>query len=470
MLLRNWIIACTFLFVAIGSLPSSAENKVFIKVGQANVKKSLLALTPLQFYGSAKDARNLKLGQNMYNVIYNDLNVTGLFKFILPSAYLEDVNKVGIRPAPGTPGGFNFSSWKTIGTEFLVRGGYKVIGNEIQLEIYLYYVPQAKLVFGKTYKGPKNALRKIAHTFAADVTLNLTGVKGMFNSRIVAARSSRYRNKKGQMRQGVKEIYVMDWDGANSKKITKHSGIATSPAWSPDGKKVAYTAYAYHPKSKTRNADLFIYDLETGNRWLVSYRKGINSGANYLPSGKEILLTLSQKGSPDIFRMSVDGRTIRRLTRGPNRAMNVEPAISPDGNTIAFSSDRSGRPMVYTMSIGGTGVKRLTHAGRYNSTPSWSPDGKKIAFASFANGHFDLFIIGRNGQGLKRLTKSFKKNGKRANNEEPTFSPDGRHIMFVSDRTGRRQLYVINPDGTNERRITHDSYDYHKPKWSNYLD
>ncbi|MCB0420041.1 MAG: PD40 domain-containing protein [Bdellovibrionales bacterium] len=462
----------TLVFWALLLIPSTthAEDKVFLKVGEANVKKSLLALTPLQYYGSDKDSKNIQAGQTFYQVTYNDLDVTGLFKFILPSAYLEDVNKVGIRPAPGTPGGFNFSSWKTIGTEFLIRGGYKVLSGNVELEIYLYYVPQGKLVFGKTYKGPLNALRKIAHTFSADVTLNLTGVKGMFNSKVTVARAKKTKNKKGMWTPGNKEIYIMDWDGANTQKISSHQGIATSPAWSPDGKKVAYTAYAYHPKSKTRNADLFIYEIESGKRWLVSYRKGINSGANFLPSGSEILLTLSQKGSPDIFRMSVDGRTIRRLTRGPNRAMNVEPAVSPDGNTIAFSSDRSGRPMLYTMTAGGTNVKRLTHAGRYNSTPTWSSDGKKIAFASFTDGHFDLFIIDKDGQNLKRLTKSFKKNGKRANNEEPTFSPDGRHILFVSDRTGDRQLYVINPDGTNERRITHDSYDYFKPKWSNYID
>jgi TolB protein len=196
----------------------------------------------------------------------------------------------------------------------------------------------------------------------------------------------------------------------------------------------------------------------------------MNSGANFLPGDTHLLLTLSKDGNPDIYNITADGNTLVQLTRGPNHAMNVEPAISPDGKIIAFSSDRAGRPHIFTMNTDGTGVKRLTFAGKYNASPVWSPDGKTIAFAGYDSDHFDVFTMNADGSGLKRLTDSRKASGKAANNEGPTWSPDGRHIMFSSDRTGKYQLYVVSPDGSNERRITEDSLTWDKPKWSPFLE
>jgi TolB protein len=207
--------------------------------------------------------------------------------------------------------------------------------------------------------------------------------------------------------------------------------------------------------------------VKTGKRWLVSYRTGMNSGAEFLPDNRNMLITLSQGKTADIYKMSVDGKSIVPLTHGPSLAMNVEPAISGDGNMIAFSSDRSERPMIYTMNTAGGDIKRKTFAGLYNSTPTWSPDGKKIAFAGLDKTHdaFDIFIVNTDGSGLQRLTSAHRPNGHWASNEDPAFSPDGRQILFVSDRTGTRQLFLINTDGTNERRLTYDRLYYSKPKW-----
>ncbi|MCB0390748.1 MAG: Tol-Pal system beta propeller repeat protein TolB [Bdellovibrionales bacterium] len=441
---------------------SIAQGQIYIDIGKAQVKKSLLALPAFQYYGSSSNKEAIKTGQELFAVINNDLNVSNYFTLIQPKAFLEDTSKVGLKPAPGSTNGFDFEKWKSIGAEFLIRGGYHIVRNNIKLEVYLYYVPQAKLIFGKSYEGPSSALRKLAHTFSDDVIEKLTGKKGIFNTKIVVA-----SNYGGTRHKG---IWVMDWDGANKKNITKEKTVHISPAWSSDGKKIAYTAYAYHPKAKVRNADLFMYELETAKRWLLSYRKGINSGAHFLPDGKHLLLTLSQGGNPDIFRMDTSGKDLVRITNGPNRAMNVEPAMSPDGSTIAFSSDRGGKPMIYTMSANGSNIKRITEAGRYNATPAWAPDSKRFVFAGHDKDHFDLFIVDKSGLNMERLTSARKPNGQWADNESPTFSPDGRFIMFTSNRTGTNQLYIISPDGTNERRITFDKYDYTKPKWSPYLE
>ncbi len=454
------LVLCVF-----SGLPVYAEDsQIFIDVGQAQAKKSLIAFPPLQYIGSqSTNGAHLQAGQNLFRVMFNDLSVSNFFTFVQPEAFLEDPNKVGLKPAPGTPNGFNFANWKTVGAEFLVRAAYQVVAGELSMEIYVYHVPSTKLVLGKKYNGAASTYRVLAHTFANDLVKALTGKRGMFTTKIVASRQE-------TKAPGPKEIFVLDWDGANVTKITDHRSLSLSPVWSTRGDKVAYTAYAFHKAQKVQNSDLFIYDIKSGKRLMVSYRKGMNSGAAFLPGDTHLLATLSHEGNPDIYRMNVAGVELKALTHGPSRAMNVEPAVSPDGKQIAFSSDRAGRPNVFIMNVDGSSAKRITFAGKYNASPAWSPDGKTLAFAGFDADHFDIFTIALEGGGLKRLTDARKANGKASNNESPSWSPDGRQILFSSDRTGHSQLYLVSPDGTGERRITDDNHNWDKPKWSPFLD
>lgn len=457
---KKWILGVA-LTVFFSGLQSRAEDQqIYIDVGQAKVKKSLLALPSFQYFGSAQNLANIKIGQDLFSTAFNDLQVADLFTFIGPESFLEDPSKTGLKPAPGEPNGFNFKNWTTVGAEFLIRAGYSVAGNKISLQTYVYYVPTAKLVFGKVYEGPVSAARKMAHSFCDDVMLNLTGKRGFFTTRFVVA-----SDRSGQK---SREIFVMDWDGANLLQISSHKSIAISPAWSPDSEKVAYTAFEYHPKNKMRNADLFLYELASGKRTLLSYRKGMNSGANFSPDGRSLFLTLSIRGSADIYKMSMDGKEITPLTKGPLNALNVEPNVDATGSKILFASDRSGSPAIYQMGTDGSGAARKIFRGKYNATPVWSPDGKKIAYALLDESHFDIFIQDENGQNLQRLTSAKKPNGKSANNEDPSFSPDGRFIAFVSDRTGSSQVYIVSIDGATERQITTDKFNYYKPKWSPY--
>jgi TolB protein len=430
---------------------------IYIKAGEASVKKSLMALPEFQYLGTPGLAKNnSKVGKQLLDVLTNDLAVSGYFDFIKPAAFLEDTSKVGLKPISAEEGGFKFDTWKQIGTEFLVRSGYKIVGSELTFETYLYYVPQAKLIFAKSYTANVDDVRVLAHTYANEILKQLTGQKGFFLSRVAAARGTLPQQR---------EIFVMDWDGNNSRAITSHHTISNSPAWSVDGKKIAYRSFAYHPAMKSRNADLFTYDIASGKRLLVSYRPGINSGAAFMPDGSHLLLTISSSGNPDIYSMTLDGRTLTRLTNGPRGSLNVEPSPSDDGKKIAFSSDRSGKPMVYVMNSDGSNVKRMTFVGDYNATPKFSPDGKKIVFAGYDKGHFDIFIMDASGDNIVRLTSARKPSGKAADNEDPSFSPDGRLIMFTSNRTGHNQLYVVDPTGENEHRITFDNFDYYKPTW-----
>ncbi len=442
---------------------SSVKAQVQIDITNAKVRKSLIAFPPLQFIGNPALNKNYQtIGADLFKVIFNDLSATGYFQFISQNAYLEDTTKTSVRPFPTDPNGFKFESWKTIGAEFLIRGTFTIAGNTLNAETYIYSVNRGTVILAKKYKGGLNTVRRIAHTVSNDFMEALTGTRGAFLSRVVVS-----SDRGGG---GFKEIYVMDWDGANIDKITSHKSVALSPTWSPDASKVAYTAFVQRAKTKTRNADMFVYELVSGKRWLVSYRQGINSGAAFHPNGDQLFLTLSQSGTPDIYRMSLDGTLQTRITNGPRGAMNVEPAISPDGRKIAFSSDRSGNPMIYVMGIDGSNPTRITFAGKYNATPAWSPDGKRLAFAGWTDDHFDVFTMNVDGSDMVRITSARKPNGKWANNEDPVFSADGRMLMYTSNRTGTNQIYVSNLDGSEERRITNDSANYFKPKWSKNLE
>lgn len=450
-------------FLLHGSQNDYLAHALYINVGKANIKQSPMAIVPIQFQGTpALSKKYLKYEKEIFDVIKKDLKVSSYFDIQDPKGFVESPKK-GLRPVPNDPNGFNFSSWKEIGTEFLVKTGYNYINGRVHLEAYVYYVPKRELVMGRSYSAPVKDVRTMAHKFCMDVVEKITGKKAFFLTKIATSRS---------VGKGVKEIFVMDWDGANLDRITHHQTITMSPSWSPDGRHLAYTANMYRSRLKKRNWDLFLYDFKTKKKVVLAAAIGINSTATFFPNMKEAVIRIGPNSkTSDLYRVDLASKRRRPIVKGPRNAMNVEPMLSPDGTKLAFSSDRSGQPMIYIKDVGSKKrARRLTFSGRYNSSPSWSPDGKKIAYASHQDSHFDIFIMDADGKNQKRLTLAKKHNGRLANNEDPTFSPDGRLILFRSDRTGNYQLYAVTLDGKHEHRLTFDNYNYYRPQWSPYLD
>lgn len=431
-----------FSLLCLVSQPRAAhadEPMIKIAVGEARVKKSRVAF-PSVFNGKGSADPNGYL-REIRDVTTEDLAFSGLFEFIDPAAFIENAATAG-----ATPGTFKFTDWSTVNAQFLIKGQGQVVGKDITMEIYLYSVSSSKTLLSKRYSARAESLRKLAHSVSNDVFHALTGMRGPFTSKVAFVSDV----------SGKKEIYLMDYDGHNRVQVTTRRSITMSPSWSPDGKSLLFSSVASDSKN-VKNHNLYLYNLSTGRVELLSNKKGINSGAQFSPDAREIILTMSFLGNPEIFAMDPSSKVAKKITS--NYGMDVDPSYSPDGKHITFVSDRSGRPMIYKMRNDGSDITRLTYAGYYNATPSWSPTGNKITFAGWDNNKFDIFIMNTDGSNIERLTKEM------GNNEDPHFAPDGYFIVYSSNRQGKKNLYITNIDNTVHRQITANFGNCEAPKW-----
>ena len=446
----------TFYTILFISFPFQSYSKIYVNIGSAKVNKSVIALTPFKSTGGS-----LQVGRSMDQHLKRNLQFSSYFQVLSPQAFIENPKEITSLPYPKNPNGFRWKNWKLSGADFLFFSSYRVEGAKVHADVSFYNVNSQKLIFKKRITGNTNQTKKIIDIISDQIIQKLSGKKSIFGTKIVSVRN---------MSGSKKEIFIMDWNGDNKKRLTYHRSITMSPAWSPKGDSVSYAAFVFNKKLKQRVNALFLMKLKTKKIQLLSGKAGANLGSDFFPNGKEMLITLTGRGHMDIFKLKISNSKTTALTRGPYGRINVEPSISPRNHRVAFSSDRSGKTMIYTMNKRGQDIKRITYAGHYNSNPSWHPYKNQIAFSGRSKGRFDIFTVNSNGTGLKRLTSLQKKNGRWANCESPSFSPDGRFIVFSSDLSGTYQLYTLNLDDLSIERITFDRYNYKSPKWSPYLE
>ncbi len=315
-------------------------------------------------------------------------------------------------------------------------------GDKLALSGSLFDAASGIRMMNAEYHGSKDTLRRVVHSLSDDIVRQYTGEKGVAKSRIAFVSDM----------TGHKELFTMDYDGHNPMKISADHSICLSPAWSPDGRMLAYTSY------KDRNPDLFGIDLDTGRRWKIAGYEGLNISPSWSPNGKRIAAALSRDGSAEVYLMNKEGKDIERLTYGAYD--NVSPSWSPNGRELVFTSGRGGTPQLYIMGVDGTDVRRITYEGSYNASPQWSPRGDRIVFASQVAGVFKIATINPDGSDFRVLTKG------RGSDENPSWSPSGRQLVFSSNREGKWNIYIMNSDGTDVERITPNDANYTSPAWS----
>lgn len=414
---------------------ATPPKRTVIEIGNPEFRPYPVAVPAAKELGAGGPA---KAAEEMTDALSFDLGVSPLFKVLDPKSYLADQTKEGM-----TATSIKFPDWVSVGAEGLVKMTSTVNGTTLKAEFRFFDVASGREQLKKSYEGNVDQARRFAHKFANELVLFLTGQKGVFGTEIAAVKKT----------NTGREIYSMDMDGKNRRKVTQNGSINLLPSWSRSGREILFTSYIRH------NPNLYSIPASgTGTPKLISGERGLNTGGAMSPDGSKIALTLSRDGNSEIYVMNSDGTGLKRLTN--EWAIDSSPSWSPDGKQIAFVSARWGDPHIFLMNADGSGVKRLTERGTYNQTPDWSPRGDLIAFtARDERNVFDVFTVNPQTKEIRRLTQD------QGNNEEPSFSPDGNLIAFTSTREGTSQLWVMSADGQKQRRIT-QAGGYTTPSWS----
>jgi TolB protein len=399
------------------SVPPSARAKVYIDISSPE-RKLPIALSP--FAGP--------LGKEVVEVAAADLDYTGLFTLL---------DEKGFSEPPHEP--FRRENWLPTGVACVAKGRAWLDKSDLEIMVSLYDVLEGKEIYRKRYRAPKGLVRPLGHNIADDIYRELAGSKGTFKSRLA------YLTEK----EGVKDIFIADWDGGRVKEVGLRERILMPPRWTRDGGSLLYSA------ERKRRWSVFLLDLRAKKERLVIGGPGTNLAGDVNQPG-DIVFSSTQEGSPDIYILKAD-RTLRRLTS--DRGIEVSPSFQPAGEKIAFVSDRSGSPQIYIMDSSGYNIARSTFKGGYNTSPSWHPEGERIVFAGRYSGKNQVFTARADGSETVMLTD-------RGNNEEPAFSPDGRFIVFSSDRDGHKAVYMMRANGEAQKRISPAGVKAFGPRWS----
>lgn len=384
-------------------------------------------------------------------VICQDLKMSGRFE-PLPSSQL---------PSFTAKQAMQVSLWRKLGVENVLLGEVRLVGvNRYNISFKLLEVyksaqsqgeaAQPVTLVTKAYHGiPHQDFRNIAHQISDIVYAQLTGIKGVFSTRMA------YVIKEGPTEQY--RLTVADIDGLNAVTLVKSLDPILSPAWSPDGRQLLFATFEQH------RAKIYRIEVATGERQLLSELPGINGAPAWSPDGKKVALVLSWQSSPKIYLMDLSSRKLTQLTTG--QAIDTEPAWSPDGRALFFTSNRGGKPQIYCLDLVTKGVERVTFVGGYNARPVVTPDGKHIVMMHRPE-QSEVFHIASQvlatGEVSLLTHSSF--------DESPTLSPNGEMVLYA--KQGERSLLgLVTLDGRVQMNllVQEGSGNIQEPAWSPFL-
>lgn len=414
-------------------LGTTAQAKLEIEIIQGNASQLPIAVVPFQW--AASDPPPIT---GVAEVVANDLYRSGLF------APLDEADMVD-RPVDAES--IRFGTWRLLKTDYLVIGRITDApdGNGHDIAYQLFDVHTQERLLARITTVGLGDLRFGAHRVADAIYEALTGVPGAFSTRIA------YVSAVGEGNSVNYELVVADADGFNPRTIVGSPEPLLSPAWSPDGERLAYVSF------EQGNSAIWVQEVATGARELVSSGRGINGAPAFSPDGRFLAMTLSASGNPEVYIRDLATGASRQLTS--HWAIDTEPAFSPDGNHVYFTSDRGGRPQVYRVPARGGDAVRITREGDYNARPSISPDGKKIAVANGQRNEYRIAIWDLESERLRVLTPGVL-------DESPSFAPNGSMILYATREGTRGVLAAVSADGNVRQRLILSEGDVREPAWS----
>jgi len=344
---------------------NTAQAALDIEISGAGENQIPIAIVPFE--------GDQKLSQSLVKVISDDLLRSGLFK-VMDTAGRE----------PHEMRQINFADWQ--GMDAISIGKVSQSDGKIEVRFRLIDTLKQNEILGQIISGPAEQSRKVAHRIADLIFARLTGSPGVFSTHIA------YINRQGQQNR----LVIADSDGYGEETIVSSNSPLMSPAWSPDGTRIAYVSF------EQGRAMIFVQSLLTHHRTLLAAFPGSNSAPAWSPDGQQLAVVLTQDGSSQIYLIRADGSDLRRITN--SGVIDTEPCFSKDGRFLLFTSDRGGNPQIYRMQLDNRQVQRLTFEGRNNFSPRISPDGKSFVFSQFNNGAFVIATQDFETSQLQQLT------------------------------------------------------------------
>lgn len=370
------------------------------------------------------------VSQALTSVIRADLERSGRFQLIDPGALPLNEN---------TPP--NFVDWRSRGADALAAGSLTGMADgRYETRFRLYDTQKQAALTGLALTHTANQLRATAHRIADTIYEKLTGERGIFSTRIAYVVKS----------PGRYELQIADADGNGAQPALASKEPIISPAWSPDGSKLAYVSF------EAKKPVVYVHDLATGKRHVAANFKGSNSAPAWSPDGKKLAVVLTKDGASQLYLVNADGSGVTRLAT--SSGIDTEPQFSPDGEFIYFTSDRGGSPQIYRQPVAGGAAQRITFEGSYNVTPRLAPDGKTLAFVTRDGGRFRVAVMDLATRQVQVLTDTAK-------DESPSFAPNGRMILFATEVAGRGVLAAVSVDGRVKQRLSVQAADVREPAW-----
>jgi TolB protein len=418
----------TGLLLLLLSLTGLARAELMLEISKSSNNSQPIAVVPF-----GQDTRP----DNLAAIIRNDLAQTGLFR---PAATL---------PAePTTAGEVSYPVWQAARLNHIVVGKIiPVAPDNYTIQFELLSSDQQKRVLGETLNNiPASRWREAAHFISDRIFQQLTGLPGAFSTRI--AYVLQYK-RDGQTRY---RLEIADADGHRPQTVLDSPEPLLSPAWSPDGKKLAYVSF------ESRKPAIIVQNLMTQERMVLARFKGLNGAPAWSPDGTRMALTLSQDGNPEIYVMNLLDKKLTRLTQ--DNAIDTEARWAPDGQSLIFTSDRGGSPQIYRLDIASRDVKRLTYDGSFNARGAISPDGRYLAMVHRERGQtFQIAIQDLDSGALSTLTST-------PLDESPSFAPNSQMLVYASRSGNRDVLGIMSLDGQFKMTLPASDGQVREPAWS----